>query len=178
MQKTKNFIFTTLHVITWMIFVGLCIDLGGIIVNFVFNILYPEFIGRLYQKLDLSLLYQQRQSVFFITYAIIIIIAFLKVKLFYTVINMLLKLNLDEPFNEFISKKILKIASITFSIGIVSFIGRWIIQFFHRQGFEMSKFNDFWIDSHTFIMMSAIIYIIAQIFNRGVELQHEKDLTV
>ena len=38
--------------------------------------------------------------------------------------------------------------------------------------------HQFWEDSQAFILMGAVIYIIAAIFKRGVDIQSENDLTV
>ena len=61
-EKTKtSLILKVLHVIAWLIFVGLSIEAGGLIVNFFFSVFKPEFVSNLYQKLDLSKMYQQSQ---------------------------------------------------------------------------------------------------------------------
>jgi hypothetical protein len=38
--------------------------------------------------------------------------------------------------------------------------------------------NEYWTDGKAFILMSAVLFIIATIFKRGIELQSENDLTV
>jgi hypothetical protein len=45
-------------------------------------------------------------------------------------------------------------------------------------GFVTDNLNQFWEDSQAFILMGAVIYIIATIFKKGVALQTENDLTV
>ena len=47
----------------------------------------------------------------------------------------------------------------------------------HR-GFDIDSLNQFWADSQAFILMGAVIYIIAIIFKKGVTIQNENDLTV
>ena len=47
MSKNNNFIFNGLHIVAWIIFVGLCIEAGGLTVNFFFNLYEPEFIKNL-----------------------------------------------------------------------------------------------------------------------------------
>lgn len=174
----NNFVFITLHVIAWIIFVGLSIEAGGLIVNFAFSVFKPEFVGNLYQKLDLSLLHQQSQCVFFGMYGFVVFISILKALLFYTVIELLLKLDLTKPFSSFVSTKISQISYYTFSIGILSYIARQIAESLLIQGYEIDKLSQFWVDSSAFILMAAIIYIIAVIFKRGIELQEESELTI
>jgi len=47
-----------------------------------------------------------------------------------------------------------------------------------HHGIATDPLNKFWVDYQAFIMMSAVIYIIALIFKKGIELQNENDLTV
>ena len=178
MPKQNNFIFKALHVVAWVIFVGLCIEAGGLIVNFIFSVFKPEFVGKLYQKLDLTALYQKSIWTFFGMYSFVISISVLKAVLFYILIELLSKLDLTKPFNSFVTKKILQISYHTFSIGILSYIAGETARNLSHHGYEVDKLNQFWEDSHAFILMAAVVYVIAQIFKRGVELQSENDLTV
>ena len=178
MSKTKKFIFTILHIVAWVIFIGLSIEAGGLIVNFIFSLVNPEFVGNLYQKLDLSKMYQQSKLVFFSTYFLLLSTSILKAVLFYIVIMLLIKLDLSKPFNSFVTKKILQISYYTFTIGILSQIAAQFVNNFAHYGYEIDKLIPFWADSQAFILMAAVIYIIAQIFKSGVELQNENDLTI
>ncbi len=178
MSKMNNFIFIVIHIMAWIIFVGLCIEAGGMIVNFVFSIFKPEFVANLYQKLDLSTIYQQNKWVFYNIYGFVIVIAILKAMLFYVAIELLSKLNLTKPFSDFVARKILQISYCTFSIGILSFIARQITKKLSHSGYDINQLSQFWVDSQAFILMAAIVYIIATIFKKGIEIQNENDLTV
>lgn len=178
MSKENNFIFIALHVIAWIIFVGLCIEAGALLVNFIFSLYNPNVIQNLYQKLDLSEIYEQSKWVFYTTYSFILAISLLKAYLFYLVIVLLSKLDLSKPFNQFVSSQILNISYCTFSIGLLSFIAQQSAKKLMHHGFETNNLNQFWEDSSAFILMAAIVYVIATIFKRGVEIQNENDLTV
>lgn len=178
MSKTNNFIFTGLHVVAWVIFVGLCIEAGALVVNFIFSIYKPEFVQNLYQKLDLSEMYNRSKGAFYGIYSFILFISLLKACLFYVVIELLWKLDLAKPFNSFVSKQITQISYFTFSIGILSYIARQTAKNLQHYGYVIDNLNGFWADSQAFILMSAVIYVIATIFKKGVEIQNENDLTV
>ena len=178
MTKTNDFIFKALMVVAWIIFVALCIEAGALVVNFIFSIFNPSIVGDLYQKLDLSRLYQQSQMVFYGMFGFVLFIALLKAYLFYVVISLLHKFDLTKPFSSFVSKQIFQISYITFSIGIFSYIARQTTKDLSIQGYALQDLNQFWVDSQTHIVMAAIIYIIAVIFKKGIELQNENDLTV
>lgn len=167
-----------MHVIAWLIFIGLSIEAGGLIVNFIFSIFKPEFVSKLYQKMDLSQVYQQSKFAFYSMYSFVLVISVLKALLFYWVILLLLKLDLSKPFSSIVAKKITQISYFTFSIGILSSIAKKITEVLTEKGYEIKVLEQFWVDSSAFITMSAIIYIISIIFNRGIELQEENELTI
>lgn len=178
MAKNNKFVFIGLSIVAWIIFVGLGIEAGGLIVNFVFSLYKPEFIQNLYQKLDLSEMYNLNKWAFFSMYTFILVISILKAYLFYKVIILIHTLDLSKPFNSFVSKQITQISYFTLSIGLLSFIARETAENLLHRGFEIDQLNQFWVDSQAFILMAAIVYVIAAIFKKGIEIQNENDLTV
>jgi hypothetical protein len=178
MKKRNNIVFIALLVIAWIIFVGLSIDAGGLIVNFIFSVFKPGMVANLYQKLDLSALHEQSSAVYFGMYAFVLFIAMLKATLFYIVVNLMHRINLSKPFSSFASKQITQISYCTLSIGILSHVAREIAKSLQSQGYAVDKLQGFWVDSSAFILMAAVIYMISIIFKKGIELQTENDLTV
>jgi hypothetical protein len=178
MSKTTNFVFWGLYIVAWLIFVGLSIEAGGLIVNFFFSLYQPEFVQNLYQKLDLTQMYKESRYAFFGINIFILIISMLKVFLFYTVIRLMHKIDLSKPFNIFVSGQIAYISYYTLSIGLLSYIAREFVENLMHHGFVPDNLNQFWADSQAFILMGAVIYIIATIFKKGVDIQTENDLTV
>jgi hypothetical protein len=178
MSKRNNFVFIGLQIVAWLIFVGLCIEAGGLVVNFFFSLYMPEFVVNLFQKLDLNSMYQQSKWAYFAMYSFAICISVLKAVLFFLVIQLLYKLDLSKPFSSFVAKKITQISYFTFSIGILSFMARQTAQNLQHRGYEIDALNQFWVDSEAFILMAAVIYVIATIFSRGVEIQKENELTI
>jgi len=178
MSKKNNFVFKVLSIVAWVIFVGLSIEAGGLIVNFIFSLYKPEFVQNLYQKLDLSEMYNHSKWAFFNMYSFILVISILKAYLFYIVIRLISKLDLSKPFNSFVSEQITQISYFTLSIGLLSYIARQIAKNLLHRGYEIDNLNQFWVDSQAFILMAAVVYVIATIFKKGIELQNENDLTV
>ena len=176
--KTKDVVFKGLKIVSWLIFVGLCIEAGGLIVNFIFSLIKPELIQNLYQKLDLSEIYNSSQPIFFGMYGFILVISILKAVLFYVVILLVTKIDLSKPFNSFVSKQIYSISYYTFSIGLISLIGKQLAKALKHKGFVTDVLNQFWSDGQAFILMAAVIYVIAVIFSKGVEYQEELEETV
>lgn len=178
MSVKNNFVFKGVSIVAWIIFVSLCIESGGLIVNFIFSLYNPEFVQNLYQKLDLSQMYERSKWAFFGMYSFSLVISILKAMLFYIVIKLVTKINLSKPFNSFVSEQITQISYYTFSIGLLSYLAKNAAENLVNYGFEIDILNQFWSDSEAFILMAAVIYVIATIFKKGIELQNENDLTV
>ena len=178
MSKTNNLVFWSLYILAWLIFVGLSIEAGGLIVNFFFSVYKPEFVQNLYQKLDLTEMYKNSRLSFFGIYSFILSISILKACLFYIVIRLMHKMNLSKPFNTFVARQISQISYYTLLIGLLSYIARQLAKNLMHHGFVTDNLNQFWADSQAFILMGAVLYIIATIFKKGVDIQNENDLTV
>jgi hypothetical protein len=178
MTKRNNLVFIGLQIVSWIIFVGLCIEAGALIVNFVYSLFKPEIVHNLYQKLDLSQMYNTNIWIYFGMYGFILTISILKAYLFYVVIKLLHKIDLLKPFSSSVADQIKNISYITLGIGIFSLIAREISRSMVHYGLENDKLNQFWEDGSAFLLMAAVVYVIATIFSRGVEIQNENDLTV
>ena len=177
-MKQNDFIFKALTIIAWVIFVALCIEACALLVNFIYSLYTPAVIKNLYQKLDLSEMYNRSTAAYYSIYTFILVIAFLKAGLFYDVIKLVSKLDLNRPFSSFVSKQISSISYTTFAIGLISIVARQTANNLSHKGFDVNRLNDFWVDSQAYILMAGVIYAIATIFKRGIEIQNENDSTI
>jgi hypothetical protein len=177
-MKQNDFIFKALTIIAWVIFVALCIEACALLVNFIYSLYNPAVIKNLYQKLDLSEMYNRSTAAYYSIYTFILVIAFLKAGLFYDVIKLVSKLDLNRPFSSFVSKQISSISYTTFAIGLISIVARQTANNLSHKGFDVNRLNDFWVDSQAYILMAGVIYAIATIFKRGIEIQNENDSTI
>jgi hypothetical protein len=177
-MKQNDFIFKALTIIAWVIFVALCIEACALLVNFIYSLYNPAVLKNLYQKLDLSEMYNRSTAAYYSIYTFILVIAFLKAGLFYDVIKLVSKLDLNRPFSSFVSKQISSISYTTFAIGLISIVARQTANNLSHKGFDVNRLNDFWVDSQAYILMAGVIYAIATIFKRGIEIQNENDSTI
>ena len=69
-------------------------------------------------------MYQENRWVFFGIYSFLLFVSILKARLFYALIQLLMKLDLSKPFSSYVDNKIRSIAYYIFSIGIISLIAR------------------------------------------------------
>ena len=178
MEKQNTVVFKGLTIVAWFIFVALSIEAGALLFNFIYSLFKPEIAKYLYNKLDLSKMYNRSKGVFVMMHSFILVIAILKSMLFYNVIQLTSKLDLAKPFSSFVSQKISSISYITFVIGFVSIVARQTAKYLSQKGYDIDMLNAFWVDSQAYIFMAGVIFIIAKIFNRGIELQTENDSTI
>ena len=178
--STKK-ILQIVHIVSWVIFIGLCIDAGGFLSNTIYAIINPVIASRFWGKLDFYALYKNNETSFFTITSIMSIVSVLKALLFYLIIKIVLNKRLDitNPFNMEMQRFIIYVSYLTLGIGLFSHWGanhrEWILS----KGIQIPALELLQIDGASlWIFMSVTLFIIGQIFKRGVELQQENDLTI
>ncbi len=178
MSKKNDVILKVLNVVSWVIFIGLCIEAGALIFNFILTLFKPIASHDIYKGLNLSEMYENNFSHFIGIMSFVVVLSILKAYLFFLVVEIFMKLNLVKPFNLKIAKLIEKISYEAFAIAVVSIIAHQYTKRLIQSGYEVGHVEKYWNDMAAFLMMGAIIFVISQIFNKGIELQNENDLTV
>lgn len=178
MSKNNDVILKVLHVLSWIVFIGLCIEAGALIFNFIFTLFKPIASHNIYKGLNLSEMYEKQFPHFIGVMSFIVVLALLKAYLFYLVVNIFQKLNLVKPFTIEIAKLIEKISFEAFTIAILTVIAQQYTMRLVDNGYEVSDVDNYWNDTAAFMMMAAILFVISQVFKKGIELQEENDLTV
>jgi len=172
MTKRDNLVLTGVKVITWLIFISLSIQAGVLLFN------YPSLLFSYNLKAAVTGPQKHKGWIFPSMFSLAVFITCLKAYLFYLVIRLMQTLDVSSPFHLPVARQISKISTATFSIGLISYIAFLSARNLGHHGLIMSNLSSFWGDSQAYILMSAIIYIIALIFKRGIEMQTENDLTI
>jgi hypothetical protein len=178
MTKKNDFILKVLNVVSWIVFIGLCIEAGSLIFNFILTLFKPIASHNIYKKLNLSELYENQFGHYIGVMSFIVVLSVLKAYLFYLVVKIFMKLNLVKPFNVEIADLIQKVSMEAFTIAIVGIIANQYTKRLIQSGNEVNFVEKYWNDTSAFLMMAAIIFVISQIFKKGIEIQNENDLTV
>jgi hypothetical protein len=170
-----------LLILSWILFIGLGIEAGGFIVNAFFALANPSVVTRLWQQVDLSDLFKYDRQWFFVVTLIMSIVAVLKAWLFFLIIKLLHNktLNIIQPFNKKVRRFIFYLSYIALLIGLFSGFGIKYIERLINQGVKMPDTQLLRLGgADVWLFMAVILFIIAQIFKRGIEIQTENDLTV
>lgn len=170
-----------LLVLSWIIFIGLCIEAGGFIVNAIFAIANPSVITRLYRQIDLSDLFKYDHGQFFVLTLIMGIAAVMKACLFFLIIKILHDKDLDmsQPFSKKVRRFIFSLSYVTLLIGLFSAYGIKYTGWLVKQGVSMPDTQYLRLGgADVWLFMAVVLFIIAQIFKKGVEMQSESELTI
>lgn len=178
MSQRNGLIWNAIKVICWVIFIGLCIQTGTLLFNYIYSLFRPVATHDLYSGLDLSDLYNKSTTLYGVLFHLFIVSSALKAVLFYLVIKMLGKLNFVKPFSEDVSEFISRITFLAFTIGGIGIITHQLIKKLIARGYDIATAYDLSDDWGAYLMMAAILYVIALIFRKGIELQNESELTV
>ncbi len=178
----KDYTFMLLNVVSWIIFIGLCIESGGYITNTIYTLFFnPIAANHFWSDLNFSDLYQFNQSYFVTITALMIIVSVLKSIMFYQIVNIFHKkiLDLSNPFNASFGKYIINISYFVFAIGLFSYWGTKFTTWLISQGVSMPSIQSLkFAGADVWLFMGVVLLIMAKIFKKGIELQTENDLTV
>ncbi|MFT3748643.1 MAG: DUF2975 domain-containing protein [Agriterribacter sp.] len=178
--ETK-YIIRILYVLSFIIFVGLCIHAGACITNAVLAIAKPGMVKFLWQVADLNELFNYDRGYFFVVTLLMSIVAVSKAVLFYMIISMLHSRNfsITRPFSEEVRRFIIKLSYMALLIGLFSGYGVRYTAWLTLKGIKMPDIQYLKLGgADVWLFMSIILFVIAQIFKRGIEIQTENELTV
>jgi len=175
-------ILKVLYVLSWIIFIGVCIEAGGFIFNAFFTlVLNPVDAQFFWKEVDLSSLYKYNPGHFLVVTMLMSIVAILKALLFYLIVKILhdKKLNLSKPFNREMGRFIFNVSYLALGLGIFAYSGvnyrGWLV----TQKVEMPEIQHLGLGgADVWLFMGVTLYVLAQIFKRGIDIQEENDLTV
>lgn len=178
MNKRDDFIWNLIKTACWLIFAGLCIQTGALVFNFVYSLFRPVATSNLHLGLNLSDLYQQRIEVYVGLFSLVVAVSWIKAVVFYHVLRLFKKLKLNKPFTEEISKVVSTITYYAFTVGWLSYLAHHIAKYLAKKNYAIGVVERYWDDSGAYLMMSAVLFVFAFLFKKGMELQTENDLTV
>ena len=182
MSSKTDFIFKLLNLLSGVIFVGLCIDAGGLVFNSIYALfINPIAASRFWDGLDLSDLYRFNQGGFIAFTGLMLFVSLLKAGLFYLILTVFHKsaLNISQPFNAMLGRCIFNISYLALGIGVFSFAGTKTFNWLINRGITMPAMENLKLSGNdVWFFMGVTLLIFAKIFKRGIELQTENELTV
>lgn len=179
---TTKQVLKVLYVFSWIIFIGLCVEAGGILFNAIFTFaINPLAAHQFWEGLDLSGLFKFDKGYFLTETVLMSIVAVMKAILFYLIVKILhdKKLNLMQPFNIEMKRFISNMTWLALGIGLFSQWGARYTKWLASKEITMPDIQSLQFDgADVWLFMGIILFVIAQIFKRGLEIQTENDLTI
>lgn len=178
---TSKQILQLLHILSWIIFVGLCIEAGGILFNTIYVFYKPAVVKQFWNGADLSALYAYDHGHFVVQASLMCIAGIMKALIFYLIITLFYekKLSMERPFSAAVTGSIFNIAYLCLGTGIFSSWGANYAAHMKERGIAMPDIQDLRIGgADVWFFMAVILFVIGHVFKKGTELQTENDLTV
>lgn len=175
MKKRTGVILIILNVLAWITYIGLMIKAGAILFNYIFSFFVEQSPKNFFNGLNL---YQLKQFGFWHYTAVVVFmlaIALLEVWTAHLIIKVLSRIKLKHPFTIEVSRIMEKISYFIVGIWIVAMLFNLYIAWLSDKGIEGLKEH---MTSGDFIFLAGVIFVFAQIFKKGVEIQTENELTV
>lgn len=177
-QITTKHILKVLYFLSWIIFVGLCIEVGSYVFNGFYTFLWHPDVS---DYLQLNALYRFDKGQYIAELILISIPGIMKAMIFYLFIRILhnKKLDLAAPFNQSLQHLILLTSCLALGIGLFSNAGANYTEWLASKDVPMPDVNALnFSGGDVWLFMSVILFVIAQIFKRGMEIQSENELTI
>lgn len=173
-------ILKVLLVLSYIVFVGVLVNAGTYIVTTVLPFVVSEAtIPKLWDASGLYELFKVNKNYFLVLSVFLVIIGVLKAVMFYLTVDLLQnkKLDLSQPFNAAVGKFMFNLSYLSLAIGLFSYWASEYKQCVVSQGFLLPA-NDHFGGADVWLFMGLILYVVAHIFKRGIEIQSENELTV
>ena len=171
---TTKQVLDVMLVLTWITFIGLLIAAGALVVNYGFSVLNPDYTHNFNKGVDISYLRKTNFYQYTSVVTFMLVIAGLKAYMTYQIITVLSKVNLSNPFTLDVALKLQSISYVLMNIWIISVLstgyGEWALESKVSVGIGG--------DNGVYLYIAGLLFIISQLFKRGVELQSENELTV
>jgi hypothetical protein len=167
-----------LHVLSWIIFIGVCIEAGSFIFNAFFTLLLNSTNAGYFH---LSALYQYDPGYYYTVMTLMSIVGLMRAIIFYLIIKILhdKKLDMAQPFNKETGRFISNLSYLALGAGLFSYWGAKYSSWLVEQGVQMPDIEHVRLGgADVWLFMAVILFVIAQIFKRGIEIQSENELTI
>ena len=179
MAQQNTWILKLTHVLTWIVFIGLCVNAGTILTSYALSaFVNPAAASNLMLGLDLSALRAVGKVEYHIMVWGIIAVTVLEATLFYKLLQMFTKIDFQRPFRESIGKLILHMSVISLFVGILSKQMTGFAEHYIGKGISFPKLSEHIGHGDAFLFFAGILFVISTIFKKGIELQTENELTV
>ena len=174
MKNKTETILTILHVFAWIAFVGLLVKGGAMLTSFAVSMANPDAAKNFYDGTNLYNLKQFNNGYYIAVVSFLVAMVALKAQVAWLVIKVLSKIKLTSPFTTQVSEMLEQISYYILALWSVALLHNAYIKWLAKSVEELYAMQV----SDEFIFIAGVVFVFAQIFKKGVQLQAESELTV
>lgn len=178
MKTETTFILNAMRIISWVVFIGLCVKASTVLIVY----LTDEFSGQesassVAKSMNSSRVLINNPRYFTATSISIIILYFLKAFMMYQVLQIFLKIDLNNPFSRKLYEIISRLSGLALTIGLTNIMLKRFALWMTKRG-ETHNLFSFLDSADEFIFFAGILFVLSLVFKRGIEMQTENELTI
>jgi hypothetical protein len=164
--------------LTWIVFIGLCIQAGSILFNVIYAVSYQP---KAAQYFFLDQLVDVAPGDFIVLMIHMLIVAVLKALLFYIVLKLFTekRFDIEKPFNIHLQKLLANMAYLALGI---SFFAAWGTRYLKHLTAMKIEIPDnetlFMGGADVWLFLGIILLVLSLVVKRGIEMQQENELTI
>lgn len=170
MTKSKTeYLLKAMNLLAWVVCIGLLLKAGAILISFVISSTgSPTAAKDLYNGIELAAYKEFGFIHYFLIVSYKIFIIVIQAYIAFLMTRLLSDFNISQPFNSAVVQLMEKIS--------YAILGVWLIAMIHNIHIGLMEKT---VGSATteisgeFIILSGIVYVMAQMFKRGIEIQSE-----
>ncbi|MCG6190451.1 DUF2975 domain-containing protein [Maribellus maritimus] len=174
--KTET-VLTILKILAWIAFFGFAIQTTMYIISYIISFIKPKGTWFAFDNLNLYGLKEQNFLKYTLTIVLLVVLTALKANIWYQATQIIQNIKIQSPFTMEITRRLEKISYFLLYIWILGYVGSTFSFWLTNQN-EIAKSLHEGLSSKEFLFMAGLLFIVSQIFKRGVKLQSENDLTV
>ena len=177
MKTRTEIVLLILKYLSLLAAIGFSIECGTQLFYFVASLINPEWAKNGYQiERDWYRIHDYSTRYYVYGMSLAISISALKAWIWYLIFGLLLKLKLKSPFTMVVTKKLETIAYRLLAVWLlISIVGKNYSHYLMKTTQIQLPSNH---SGDEYLFIAGIVYIISQIFKRGIEIQEENQLTV
>ena len=174
-KKTKTeHVLIFMKIVAWIAFFSFVVEIGAYLYVYILSFWNPEAAGNFYHDINLYDLSQSSVAKYSIVVFFMILTSALKAMVWWLVVKLIRKIKIANPFTKEVAGKLEKMSYTLFAIWVLGVTGGGFTAWL---GELAGTLNDSW-NHGTYLFMAGLVFIISQIFKRGIEIQSENELTV
>lgn len=175
MKTTSQFIPRLVQITFWVIFIAQCVKAGTVLFLFVGSVIPGSSIPIDYLSGLETAFSGERGLYIYISFMTLVLgVEILKAYVAYYGVLVFKDFQLDNPFESNVVINTTMMSKVFFSAGIVAYITQGVAQWLSKKGVGSSlDYNPM-----EYLFMAAILYLIAKVVEKGIEVKRENDLTI